>query len=86
MAKFKEYSLTAMVTLKPAVLDPQGKAISGALQSMGITGFTDVRQGKVFQTVVQATSKKEACAKLLTACEKLLANTIVENFKIISGK
>jgi len=84
--KTKEYKLTAMVTLKPAVLDPQGKAIGGALQSMGILGFTDVRQGKVFDTVIQASSKQEAKAKLFLACEKLLANTIVENFKIISGK
>jgi phosphoribosylformylglycinamidine synthase len=84
--KLKEYKLIAIVTLKSGVLDPQGKAIGGALKSIDIAGFNDVRQGKLFETAILATSKKEAKAKLLQACEKLLANTIVENYRILGDK
>lgn len=84
--KLKEYKLTAIVTLKSGVLDPQGKAIGGALKSIGIPGFDDVRQGKIFETVISAVCKREAKAALLQACEKLLANTIVEDYRILGDK
>ncbi len=70
------------VTLKPGILDPQGKAIEGALKSLGIDGVASVRQGKVFDIELAATDKAFAEAALKSACEKLLANTVVENFTI----
>ena len=70
-----------VVTLKPSVLDPQGKTIEGALRSLGLEGFASVRQGKVFDIELEA-DDGEAAARLRQACEKLLANTIVENFAI----
>jgi phosphoribosylformylglycinamidine synthase len=71
------------VTLKSGVLDPQGKAIEGALRSLGVDGVSSVRQGKVFDIEIDA-ADGEAARRLLTqACEKLLANTIVENYAIV---
>ena len=71
-----------VVTLKSGVLDPQGKAIEGALASLGVAGVTSVRQGKVFDLEIAAEEKDEARAILTSACEKLLANTVIENFAI----
>ena len=70
------------VTLKPGVLDPQGKAIEGALRSLGVDGVLSVRQGKVFDIEIEAADGEAARAGLTQACEKLLANTIVENYTI----
>ena len=70
------------VTLKSGVLDPQGKAIEGALKSLGVDGVCSVRQGKVFDIEIDAASGEAARARLTDACEKLLANTIVENYAI----
>ena len=70
------------VTLKSGVLDPQGKAIEGALRSLGIAGVGSVRQGKVFDVELDAASAEAAKAALEQACEKLLANTVVENYRI----
>jgi phosphoribosylformylglycinamidine synthase PurS subunit len=70
------------VTLKPGVLDPQGKAIEGALKSLGVAGVSSVRQGKVFDIEIDAPNGEAARAELTDACEKLLANTIVENYAI----
>ncbi len=70
------------VTLKNGVLDPQGKAIEGALKSLGIDGIGSVRQGKVFDVELAGTDKAAAEAALKTACEKLLANTVIENFRV----
>lgn len=70
------------VTLKNGVLDPQGKAIEGALKSFGLEGIGSVRQGKVFDVEVEAADKPSAEALLKQACEKLLANTVVENYRI----
>lgn len=70
------------VTLKPGVLDPQGKAIEGALKSLGVDGVSSVRQGKVFDIEIDAVDASAARAALTQACEKLLANTIVENYTI----
>ena len=69
------------VTLKSGVLDPQGKAIEGALRSLGVEGVRSVRQGKVFDIEIDA-ADAEAEGRLTQACEKLLANTIVENYAI----
>jgi phosphoribosylformylglycinamidine synthase len=70
------------VTLKNGVLDPQGKAIEGALKSFGLEGVDSVRQGKVFDIELPLTDKAEAEALLKAAAEKLLANTVVENYRI----
>jgi phosphoribosylformylglycinamidine synthase len=70
------------VTLKPGVLDPQGKAIEGALKSLGVAGVSSVRQGKVFDIEIEAADAETARGELKQACEKLLANTIVENYAI----
>jgi phosphoribosylformylglycinamidine synthase PurS subunit len=71
-----------VVTLKPSVLDPQGKAIEGALKSLGLEGFASVRQGKVFDIELDGVEGDAANQLIQQACEKLLANTIVENFAI----
>lgn len=70
------------VTLKTGVLDPQGKAIEGALKSLGIDGIASVRQGKVFDIEVAGADRAAAEAALKAASERLLANTVVENFKV----
>jgi phosphoribosylformylglycinamidine synthase len=70
------------VTLKPGVLDPQGKAIEGALRGLGIEGIAGVRQGKIFDVDLGMPDVAAAYATLERACEKLLANTVVENYRI----
>ena len=70
------------VTLKSGVLDPQGKAIEGALKSLGVAGVARVRQGKVFDIELDAADRAAAARKLSEACEKLLANTVVENYRV----
>ena len=70
------------VTLKNGVLDPQGKAIEGALRSLDVNAIVSVRQGKVFDIEVDAADKASAEAVLKQAAEKLLANTVIENFKV----
>jgi phosphoribosylformylglycinamidine synthase len=70
------------VTLKTGVLDPQGKAIEGALKTLGVEGVSSVRQGKVFDIEIDTADKTRAEAELKTACEKLLANTVVENYRV----
>jgi len=70
------------VTLKPSVLDPQGKAIEGALKSLGIGGVAGVRQGKVFDIELDGADRAGAEAALRQAAEKLLANTVIENYHI----
>jgi phosphoribosylformylglycinamidine synthase PurS subunit len=70
------------VTLKPSVLDPQGKAIEGALKSLGIGGVAGVRQGKVFDIELDGTDRAGAEAALRQAAERLLANTVIENYHI----
>ena len=74
------------VTLKTGVLDPQGKAIEGALKSLGVAGVASVRQGKVFDIEIEDGDATKAEATLKEAAEKLLANTVIENFKVeVSG-
>ncbi len=70
------------VTLKSGVLDPQGKAIEGALKSLGVSGIGSVRQGKVFDIELDGADKAAAEAALKAAAEKLLANTVIENYRI----
>jgi len=70
------------VTLKNGVLDPQGKAIEGALGGLGFNGVDSVRQGKVFDLDLAHTDSAAAKADLEQMCEKLLANTVIENYAI----
>jgi phosphoribosylformylglycinamidine synthase subunit PurS len=70
------------VTLKSGVLDPQGKAIEGALRALGIDGVTSVRQGKVFDIELDGADKARAEVALKEAADKLLANTVIENYRI----
>ena len=83
----KTFHVTVTVRLKPGVLDPQGKAIEGALGSLDFSGVETVRQGKVFDLVLQAASQDAARDAASRMGEKLLANTVIENFDIeISGE
>jgi phosphoribosylformylglycinamidine synthase len=70
------------VTLKSGILDPQGKAIEGALRSLGVNGVGSVRQGKVFDIEMDAADRAKVEAALKEAAEKLLANTVIENYRI----
>ena len=70
------------ITLKNGVLDPQGGAIAGALKSLGIEGVESVRQGKVFEIELADGDKAKAEAALKAAADKLLANTVVENYRV----
>ena len=71
-----------IVTLKSGVLDPQGKAIESALHSLGVDGVESVRQGKVFDVELSMSNRAKAEAALKNACEKLLANTVIENYRV----
>jgi phosphoribosylformylglycinamidine synthase subunit PurS len=71
-----------IVTLKNGVLDPQGKAIEGALGAMGFGGVDGVRQGKYFEIELTETDHTKAEAQIKAMCEKLIANMVIENFKI----
>jgi phosphoribosylformylglycinamidine synthase PurS subunit len=70
------------VTLKTGILDPQGKAIEGALRSLGVDGIVSVRQGKVFDIEIKGRDRKKAEAALKEAADKLLANTVIENYDV----
>ncbi|PLX37198.1 MAG: phosphoribosylformylglycinamidine synthase [Hyphomicrobiales bacterium] len=70
------------VTLKNGVLDPQGKAIEKALGALGFDGVDGVRQGKVIDIELTETDRAKAEAALTEMCEKLLANTVIENYSI----
>jgi phosphoribosylformylglycinamidine synthase PurS subunit len=69
------------ITLKNGVLDPQGRAIAGALSNMGFDGVQDVRQGKYIEVEVKESDRKKAEAAVEKMCSSLLANTVVENYK-----
>jgi phosphoribosylformylglycinamidine synthase subunit PurS len=70
------------VTLKTGILDPQGKAIEGALLSLGVNGVASVRQGKVFDIEIEGSDPAVAEELLKQAADKLLANTVIENYRV----
>jgi phosphoribosylformylglycinamidine synthase len=70
------------VTLKSGVLDPQGKAIEHALGGLGFGGVEQVRQGKVFDLELAGSDRMKAEAELKAMCEKLLANTVIEDYSV----
>ena len=75
--------ISAIITLKKDVLDPQGKVIHQALDGMGFKGIDEVRQGKYFEIEVNENDQKKAQDLVENMCKKLLANLVIENYKII---
>lgn len=73
---------TIYISLKNGVLDPQGKAIENALGQLGFEGVDNVRQGKMIELDLADTDAADARNRLEAMCEKLLANTVIENFDI----
>ena len=73
---------TVHVTLKTCVLDPQGKAIGHALGTLGFEGVGEVRQGKVIEIELAQSDQAAAEAQVKAMCEKLLANTVIENYSV----
>jgi phosphoribosylformylglycinamidine synthase len=69
------------ITLKNGVLDPQGKAVAGALANLGFSEVADVRQGKFVEIELRERDKEKASANVKQMCEKLLANTVIENYQ-----
>ena len=70
------------VTLKSGVLDPQGQAITGSLKALGFGSISGVRQGKVFDVDIGESDITDARVALAAMCERLLANTVIENYSI----
>ena len=75
--------VSAIITLKKDVLDPQGKVIHQTLDGMGFNDVSEVRQGKYFEIDTKETNVKKAKEKVEEMCKKLLANLVIENYKII---
>ena len=75
--------VSAIITLKKDVLDPQGKVIHQALDGMGFENINEVRQGKYFEIDVNENDPNKAKAVVEDMCKKLLANLVIENYKII---
>jgi phosphoribosylformylglycinamidine synthase len=73
------------ISLKPGVLDPQGKAIGNALQGLGFAGVTEVRQGKLIELELEDTDPAAARARIEDMCRQLLANPVIENYAIDIG-
>ena len=78
--------IAVIVTLKKDVLDPQGKRIQKALEGMNFKNVNDVRQGKYFEIDINEKNQKKAEEKVEEMCDKLLANLVIENYKIIDLK
>jgi len=75
--------IKVVVTLKNGVLDPQGKAIQQTLNGMGFNDVSSVRQGKYFEVDVDVKDEKKAKISVEEMCKKLLANLVIENYKIL---
>jgi|TARA_B100000929_G_scaffold209991_1_gene167405 phosphoribosylformylglycinamidine synthase len=78
--------ISIIVTLKKDVLDPQGKTIKKALEGMNFKNVNDVRQGKYFEIEIDEKNQKKAEEKVEEMCKKLLANLVIENYKIIGSQ
>tara|TARA_B100000745_G_scaffold76054_1_gene46033 strand:+ start:159 stop:398 length:240 start_codon:yes stop_codon:yes gene_type:complete len=74
--------ISAIVTLKKEVLDPQGKVVNQTLKNMGYQNITNVRQGKYFEIEVNESDKDKAKIVAEEICKKLLTNTVIEDYKI----
>ena len=78
--------ILVVITLKKDVLDPQGKVIHQTLDGMGFEDINEVRQGKYFEIDTNESDKKKAEEKVEEMCKKLLANLVIEDFKIIGSQ
>ena len=78
--------VSVIITLKKDVLDPQGKVIHQTLDGMGFNGINEVRQGKYFVIDTKENDKNVAEEKVEEMCKKLLANLVIEDFKIIGSQ
>ena len=78
--------ISVVITLKKDVLDPQGKVIHQTLDGMGFEGINEVRQGKYFEIDTNEDDKKKSEVKVEEMCKKLLANLVIEDFKIIGSQ
>ena len=78
--------ISVIITLKKDVLDPQGKAIHQTLDGMGFNDLNEVRQGKYFEIDTKENDPKKAKDKVEEMCKKLLANLVIENYKIIDAQ
>ena len=78
--------VSAIITLKKDVLDPQGKVIHQTLDGMGFNDLNEVRQGKYFEIDTKENDPKKAKNKVEEMCKKLLANLVIENYKIIDAQ
>ena len=78
--------ISVVITLKKDVLDPQGKVIHQALDGMGFNDVNEVRQGKYFEIDTKESDPKKAKDKVEDMCKKLLANLVIENYKIIDAQ
>ncbi len=78
--------IKAIVTLKKSVLDPQGTVIQQTLDGMGFNNVSDVRQGKFFEIDIDEKDQKKAEEKVEDMCKKLLANLVIEDYKIIESQ
>ena len=75
-----------IVTLKKSVLDPQGTVIQQTLDGMGFNNVSNVRQGKFFEIDIDEKNQKKAAEKVEDMCKKLLANLVIEDYKIIESQ
>ena len=78
--------IKAIVTLKKSVLDPQGTVIQQTLDGMGFNNINNIRQGKFFEIDVDEKDQKKAEEKVEDMCKKLLANLVIEDYKIIESQ
>ena len=78
--------ISVIITLKKDVLDPQGKVIHQTLDGMGFNNINEVRQGKYFEIDTKESDQKKAKEKVEEMCKKLLANLVIENYKIIDAQ
>ena len=78
--------ISVIITLKKDVLDPQGKVIHQTLDGMGFNDINEIRQGKYFEIDTKESDPKKAKAKVEEMCSKLLANLVIENYKIIDAQ
>jgi len=78
--------ISVIITLKKDVLDPQGKVIHQALDGMGFNDVNEVRQGKYFEIDTEEKDQNKAKVKVEEMCKKLLANLVIENYKIIDAQ
>ena len=78
--------ISVIITLKKDVLDPQGKVIHQTLDGMGFNDVNEVRQGKYFEIDTKESNSKKAKEKVEEMCKKLLANLVIENYKIIDAQ